>query len=251
MRKLFGVFSLAVVALLCLACNPSKRLNKEFLYFQNGRDSLGAVQLNDRVIQPNDLLSILFFSKTLNQEQAAVFNIPAQQGYQVGSDGYIEIPIVGEVKVTGCTRNELQHLLCEKLSPYIKNPSALVRFRQFRVNVLGEVHGPGVKSFETDRVTLLDALGAAGDLTEQGSRKNVVVIREEAGGHRHMYQVDLKSVDLFQSSAYQLRANDIVYVCANDQKLKALNNKRDPLKVIQIGASLLSVLSTIIFLIKS
>jgi polysaccharide biosynthesis/export protein len=231
-----------------IACNPSRKINKDYTYFQNDWDSLGSVQLKDLSIQPNDLLSIQIFSKTLNQDQAAIFNISAEQGYLVGVDGTIEVPVIGSVNAAGLTRFELQNRLREKLMPYVKEPSAVVRFKQFKINILGEVKGPGVQSFPIDRVTLIDAISAAGDLTETGDRKNVMVIREEKSGERKIYQVNLKSAALFKSPVYQLQQNDIVYVSATDSKLKALKDKKDPVRGIQLGISLLSVASTIILL---
>src|SRR5690242_20072666 len=116
------------------ACSSSKA-STDFLYFQNGRASTGEVQLKEPLIQPNDLLNIQVFSKTLNQEQASLFNIPNGNdanagGYQVNTRGAIDIPLVGPVKASGLTREQLEVVLAEKLTPYVKDPSVIVRFLQ-------------------------------------------------------------------------------------------------------------------------
>src|SRR3712207_1189008 len=147
------------------------------------------------VIHPYDILSIQVFSKTLNQEQAAIFNIlntsnnGATQtsqvnmaaGYQVSMSGTIDVPVIGGVKAVGLTKEQLQNLLAQKLADYVKSPTVIVRFLQFNVNVLGEVRSPGTHKFFQDRVTIIDAISSAGDLTDNGKRQDVTVIREENG----------------------------------------------------------------------
>jgi polysaccharide export outer membrane protein len=234
------------------ACSSSKA-NKDFLYFHNGKESTGEVQLKDPLIQPNDLLNIQIFSKTLNQEQAALFNIPNGSGtntggYQVNTQGTIDVPLVGSVEAAGLTREQLELALADKLTPYVKDPSVIVRFLQFKVNVLGEVQSPGTKSFETDGVTVIDAIGAAGDLTDNGNRKDIMVIRNE-GNKRVYHSIDLSDRNLFGSSVYQLQQNDIVYVSANKNKIKALSANPVAQRNLQLGLTLISLATTIISVI--
>lgn len=218
--------------LLCLlygGCGTVKTLDSDHLYFNRGADTV-AVNQRDALIQPNDLLSIQVFSRTLNQEQAAIFNIPATASnpapaYQVNTMGNIELPLVGAVKAAGLTRDMLQDLLVRQLSNHVKSPSVLVHFVQFHVNVLGEVRVPGVQKFSVDKVTIVDAIGAAGDLTDYGRRDEVLVMRE-VGGQQITYLVDLRSKDLFASPVYVLQPDDIVYVKPNKYKLKTL--RADP-----------------------
>ncbi|RYY69595.1 MAG: hypothetical protein EOO13_09060 [Chitinophagaceae bacterium] len=232
---LFIVFAIA-------ACTPQKDLT-QYMLFQNSRDSL-ATTLKETAIQPNDLLSIQVLSKSINQEQTALFNLfnsgvssataggsngtgggggSLPIGYQVSAAGNIEIPLVGEVKASGLTKNQLETTLEQKLSSYVKDPMVNVRFLQYNISVLGEVRQPGIKGFPTDRVTIVDALTAAGDMTDFGRRDNVQVIREQNGQRKH-YTVNLSnSRNLFASPAYQLQPNDIVYVTPTDNKLKNLN----------------------------
>lgn len=234
--------AIAFFAFLLTACTSPKNIN-QYLAFQNGRDTLAA-PLKETVIQPDDLLSIQVLSKTINQEQTALFNLfntgisaassggtagtgggggQLPLGYQVSANGTIEVPLIGEVKAAGLTKQQLQTVLTQKLAAYVKDPMVNIRFLQYNINVLGEVKQPGIKTFPTDQVTLVDALSAAGDATDYARRDNVLVIREENGKRRY-FTVDLSnSRALFASPAYQLQANDVVYVSPSKNKLKTLN----------------------------
>lgn len=229
------------------ACNSSKKVSRDFTYFQRGLDSLGTVSYKEALIQSNDLLSVQVYSGTLSQEQATLFNLPNTEGYLVDINGNISMPVVGRIKASGLTRAQLAQRIEDQLTPYIKGPSVLVRYRQFKVNILGEVRSPGTQNFTTDRVTLIDALGAAGDLTDFGKRENIKVFREESG-ERKMYEVDLRSAALFQSPAFQLQQNDIVYVSANKNKLGQVDVNPRTQRDLSLG---LSVLSGLAFLLNT
>lgn len=239
------------------ACNSSKRINNNYLYFRTGADTVAVAQ-KEIVINPHDMLSIQVFSKTINQEQATIFNIPntgngVVQGYQVSSIGTIEMPVIGTVKAAGLTERSLQTLLAQKLTDYVKNVSVVVRFLQFNVNVLGEVKVPGMQRFLTDRVTVLDAIGSAGDLTDYGRRDDVTVIREEQG-NRIYHTIDLRSKTIFESPVYVLQPNDVVYVSPNKYKLKNLSvdpeiQRRTGL-IFSLVSVVLSVASLVVFSLR-
>jgi len=249
-----------------LGCKSSEELNKEFLYFQNNIDTVGSIKVKEPVILPNDILTIQVFIKSLNQDQALPFNLPSSggssssgqgagvgktgdpAGYLVELDGTIEMPIIGVVKVAGLTKTQLQVVLKEKLSAYIREPSVIIRFSTLKINILGEVKVPGNYNFPRDRVTIIDAIGAAGDLTDYGKRKNVEVIREEITGRKY-YSVDLTSRDVFQSPAYHLQPNDIVYVSPTEVKLKRINNKNTGEKGLQLTLGLVSIMTGIFTII--
>lgn len=249
------LFLTAIISIAFLsACHSAKEIGKSYIYFQTERDNIGIIPMKERVIQVNDILNIQVVSKTLNQQEAALFNMPAagigagpatsagqsNVGYVVDLNGDIEFPTIGSVKVAGLTRQQLQDVLVSKLTTYIKDPSVTIRALQFNVNMLGEVRSPGIKSFPTDRVTILDAIGTSGDITDDGQRKNVTVIRQENG--RNLYiQMDLTSGSLFQSPGYQLQPNDIVYVGPTDAKLKALTTKNNNGNTFRTVATALSV----------
>ena len=238
---------------LLLSCTSSKKLNTDYYYFRDGNNIIEEQQ-KPILIQPNDLLSIVVYSRSSNQEQAAIFNIPASannllQGYQVSTIGSIDIPIIGALKVVGLSKKQLQDTMIEKLTNYVKNPSVIVKFLQFSVNVLGEVHAPGTHKFLVDKVTIIDALSAAGDLTDYGRRDSILVIREE-DGKKNTYSIDLRNKSLFNSAVYNLQPNDIVYVSPNKFKIKNLNIDPDVQRRTGLLVTSLSVavsLTTLIF----
>lgn len=242
------------------ACTPQQNLTK-YMLFQNSKDSV-ATTLKETVIQPNDLLSIQVLSKSLNQAQAELFNLfnvgvstsasggegsvsSLPIGYQVSTAGNIEVPLLGDIKASGLTKNQLETVLEQKLASYVKDPMVNVRFLQYNISVLGEVKLPGIKGFPTDRVTIVDALTAAGDLTDFGRRDNIQVIREQNGQRKH-YLINLSnSRSLFASPAYQLQPNDVVYVSPTENKLKTLNVDPDKQRRTGIILGLVGIAATI------
>lgn len=256
-------FALLALLLSLCSCDTSRRISKDFTYFQQHPDSMGKMNFREIVIQPNDLLDIYVFSKSLNQEQAILFNLPNVStgaggsrnttGYLVNLNGTIDIPFAGTVQASGLTRSQLSSTLVTKLTPYVKEPTVIVRFLQYKVNVLGEVKSPGTYNFATDRVTIFDALSAAGDLTDVGRRTDVMVVREE-GGTRKYYPVNLNSGALFQSPVFQLQQNDVVYVQANANKLSELDVNPKAQRNLQLGFTLASfavLLINLFFTIKN
>lgn len=262
MRLPHSIIVLIIAMGMLTACGSSRKASTtQYIYFQNGRDTIITPQ-KKTVIQANDLLGIQIYSRTLNQEQAAIFNIPAttgndnngqavqQPGYQVNTDGNIEMPVIGAVKAAGLTRDQLQASLVQKLTEYVKNPTVLIRFLQFNINVLGEVKNPGTQKFIVDKVTIIDAISAAGDLTDFGKREDITVIREESG-KKISYRVDLSNKNLFQSPVYILQPNDIVYVGPNKNKLRNLSYNPDKQRrtglFFEIVSILISTASIIVF----
>ncbi len=228
------------------SCSSSKKLNTDPIYFRDGPDSV-TISQGEKLIHPFDMLSIQVYSKTPNQEQAAIFNIfsqqnaitrdptsasfgtssisgapsPTMQGYRVNESGNIDMPVIGTVNTTGLTIYQLQDYLSKKVSDYVKSPAVIVHYLQFDVNVLGEVKNPGIKKFSTDKVTVIDAIGASGDLTDFGKRNDITVVRRE-GAKEVFYRVDLRDRKIFKSPVYYLQPNDIVYVDPNKYKLAAM-----------------------------
>ena len=204
------------------------------------------------IIHKDDLLAILVNSK--DPELALPFNMPvvtyqigaqttAQQrllGYLVDQNGDIDFPILGKIHVEGLTRMQVTELIKQKLmsEDLIKDPIVTVQFLNFKVSVMGEVTRPGTFDISGDRITLLEALSMAGDLTIYGRRDRVAVIREKDGKRRILYH-DLRSSDIFQSPCYYLQQNDIVYVEPNKAR-------RGNAKYSQSDQFNVSVVSTII-----
>jgi polysaccharide biosynthesis/export protein len=205
---------------------------KEIVYFQtteelntNFNQFVPRIQANDQlaiIISGADPNAVAPFnnvsSMTINATQANVS--PYHPTYVVNENGDITLPIIGNVKIAGLTRNEAATAIKEKLDKYIVNPSVLVNFVNFRITVLGEVAKPGSFILPNERVTLLDALGLAGDLTIKGKRENVIVIRE-ANGKKEKYILDLTSDSTLNSPAYYLAQNDVVYVEPNSAQVAA------------------------------
>jgi len=257
-----------VILCLCMlySCSSTKAVDNHYLYFSSGLDSMhGIEKLKERIIRINDVLNIQIYSKSLNQDQASMFNIPATasgsatggtsagsagvtSGYLVNTDGDVEIAIIGKVHAAGLTREQFEASLVSQLVNYIKDPSVVVRLPPVKVNVLGEVKDPGVHEFNNDGVTIMDAIGAAHDLTDQGKRHDITVIRDD-GKTRKIYKVDITSGSLFQSPAYYMQANDIVYVGASDKKLHEINRKpeSDSMKGWQFALSIISVAASLLF----
>lgn len=264
---------LCILVILLSSCSSTryvpKKLNPAFNYFQKGLDSAQEMKFTALTIKPNDLLNIQISSNTLNQEQVALFNaanfggsvgtnggaiVNQQQfggantfGFLVDEEGFIKYPMVGKLQVAGMTRDALASKLETELAKkeYVKEPNIQVRFLQLKVNVMGEVKAPGTKTFSADRITILDAIAAAGDLSDRGRRDNITVIREEAG-QKKSYQINLLNTDFINSPVFQLQQNDVVYVNANYIKLKETNFDPQVQRDLQIGLSVASGLSFLI-----
>ena len=208
------------------------------------------------IIHKDDLLAILVNSK--DPELALPFNMPvvtyqigaqttAQQrllGYLVDQNGDIDFPILGKIHVEGLTRMQVTELIKQKLmsEDLIKDPIVTVQFLNFKVSVMGEVTRPGTFDISGDRITLLEALSMACDLTIYGRRDRVAVIREKDGKRRILYH-DLRSSDIFQSPCYYLQQNDIVYVEPN--KAKTGQSRINSNNSVGVWLSAVSVLASI------
>lgn len=240
---------------------------KDIAYFQN--KLVDQPEKIDKhagiVIQPKDQLSIVVSSR--NPELVAMFNLTTVQyqmgseitgnaggqrllGYVVDNEGRIDFPVLGPIEVAGLTRWELSELIKNQLieKQYLTDAVVTVEFMNFKVSVLGEVTSPGTYAIQGDKVTVLQAISMARDLTIYGERSNVSVIRER-DGERVIYEIDLRNVDLFKSPAYYLQQNDIVYVQPNKYKERqsTVDNKSQWVTSIAIsgGSMLLSVVSII------
>ncbi len=252
--KMKQLLLVVVTVVLMIACTTQRRVDRNFTYFQKGLDSIQKIEFKEPTIHPKDLLGIQVYSNTLNQEQVSIYNIPnSQGGYLVTDEGAIYFPNIGKTKVAGLTLLQLKDSLEIKLkSAYVKEPNVLIKFLNFRVNMLGEVRGPGTKTFTDQNVTIIDAIATAGDLTDQGRRDSILVIRQENGETKHYY-VDLRKTDFMNSPAYQLQQNDIVYVKPNDVKLKTVhrnpNFDRDTQIVFTIFGLITSTI-TLLYLFK-
>ncbi|MDE6396109.1 MAG: polysaccharide export protein, partial [Muribaculaceae bacterium] len=172
------------------------------------------------------------------KDGASIQTTPQNQTFVVNSQGNIDFPELGVIHVAGLTTEQLKEKLTQEISKTVKDPIVLVRILNFTFDVAGEVKDPGTYPVNRQRFTILDALSAAGDLTEYGERNNVLLIREENGKRVH-HRLDLTSADLLTSPYFYVRQNDYIYVEPNQIR-------KDNSKYNQNNAFKLSVVTTIV-----
>ena len=213
----------------------SCEMNRQLAYFSSNRDTTLVVNQKDfePIIQTGDILFIAVTS--LDPSSSAVFNfsisgtsngpgmgmtqLPQNTtlGILVNTDGSIDLPKVGKVMVQGKTKQQVREFLTTALMPYLKEPVVTVRFMNYRVTVLGEVNHPGNIPILNERVSILEALGLAGDLTMYGNRNNILLIHER-NGVKETKRLTLQDYSIFSSPYYYLQSNDIIYVEPNKAK---------------------------------
>jgi len=220
---LLTIFLFPLLMVSCSTMNPI-----DAVYFNTLTEGKVATNtpIPESLIQSNDLLSISINS--LNPTASAMFNTTATSasGTLVGSDGNIYIPILGNVKAIGVTKSQLAATITKELldKKLLIDPIVTIRFLNFRVTVLGEVNNPTVIPVPSEKISLMEAIGVAGDLTFDAKRKNVLIIREESG-QKIIGRIDLNSNEIFSSPYYYLKANDIVYVEPQQSKIKQTTSR--------------------------
>jgi protein involved in polysaccharide export with SLBB domain len=218
MRKKITFFiSLMVVTLLFTACKPTQIHNRNFFSHDKPDSTHTRIWQDYQLrIHKRDRLSIVI--SALNPQSAAIFNAGsgsggqgATQGYPVDEQGNILIPQLGLIHVEGYTKFELRDTLMNRLKKYLTDPVVMIEFANLKVTVMGEVGRQGPLPLNDSRVTLLEALGEAGNISTTGRRDSILVIREENNVRKFGY-VNLLSNDAFKSDFFMLQQNDIVYV---------------------------------------
>ncbi|WP_291585391.1 polysaccharide biosynthesis/export family protein [Bacteroides sp.] len=261
-----NIKTIATICLIILftSCRTSDRI----AYFQDINSYQSSGSLTDKAekyeskICLDDQLTILVSS--IDPNAVAVFNLPLTsyqsagetnvattavlQPYLVDNKGYINFPVLGKIKVAGLTCNELSEDLERKISAYAKSPLVTVRIQNFRISVLGEVNSPGTIFFSNERVTILDAIGRASDLTIYGERTNVLVIRDN-NGKKEYQRLDLTSSELFSSPYYYLQQNDIVYVEPNKARKGNANYSQSAQFNISVFSTIVGTASVIASLV--
>lgn len=264
---LFTVFAgITLCTLLLTSCSSSRKI----VYFQDLEEGTSEEILNHlRVtVRPDDKISIIVKSKDsqlsdlfnlpivsyrVGQGQLSSFTSQNQQvsSYTVGTDGCIDFPVLGKLHISGKTREEIASHIKSRLiaDNLVKDPVVTVEFDNLRYSVLGEVNHPGQFSIDKDKITILDAISKAGDLTIYGRRDRVVVLREEAG-RQVTYKMNLCSgYDLYASPAYYLHQNDVVYVEPNATKARQSTVNGNNIRSTSFWISLASLLTSIGILI--
>lgn len=249
---------------------------KEIAYFQDitGETSLKSVKAETIRLQPFDKISVIVNSR--DPQVTAMFNLPyytkrigdsqsltsnsgivsssqtGMSGYTVDSDGCIDFPVLGKILVAGLTREEAEERIKEELldSRQIKDPVVTIEFMNLGFSILGEVAKPGRYKIDRDRFTVLDAISLAGDLTINGRRDNIMLVRHEVTKDR-TYMLNLMDAkSLYASPAFYMEQGDIIYVTPNDKRIREStvngNNVRSTSFYISI-ASLLTSVTLLVF----
>jgi len=214
------------------SCVPSSKI----LYFNEGSFVKEPKSPQPLRCQRGDVLDIKVFS--VNADIVAPFNQflvtnsegegGAPVGYLVGEDLSVTLPLIGKVQVGGMTFSEIESKVAGQLDDFVKSPVVAVKLLNFEVTVLGEVKSPGVVEVQNAHTNLIEVLGKAGDITLNGEREDIIVIRNEEG-KRQEFHLDITQKGIFDQEGFYLHQNDIVYVSPNSSRRQssALNPVRN------------------------
>lgn len=231
---IFSAIGLSFIVLFA-SCTSTKNIRyfkdigSEPALYEMGKD-IAITPYQSLTILPDDILNVTI--TTIDQEANGAANISSADaskfsfstsglpttsantayGYLVDKNGFITLPVLGKVVVGGKTIVEIQDIILDKASKIFKEPTINVRLMNFKVTVLGEVLKPGTYITDGERVSILSALGLAGDLTIFGKRKNVLLIRQDGENNKKMVRLDLNDSHLFTSPYYYLKQGDVLYV---------------------------------------
>jgi len=225
---------LSAVMLLIASCTGTKNI----VYFAENSPTDPRVivqqmnKVHEAIVQPNDILNIHIstISSIIDKSPSSVFNDggvsfsvapslgsmggamgQANKGYLVDKEGFIDYPVIGKIKVSGMSIRMVKDLLTNKLKDYVKDPVAEVNIANYKVTVLGEVARPGTIIAPNHKISIIDAIAAAGDIPISGKKDNILVIRETEGTREYAH-LNLNSRDVYNSPYFYLKQNDIVYV---------------------------------------
>jgi len=212
-----------VVGVFFTSCSTKQ----DVVYFQNAKNFETVVDTDTfkAKLKVGDIVSV--YVSTLDPTVTAPYNIVISSGsgaqlidYLIDVDGNIDYPILGKIKLVGLTVEEAKELFKKKFSEgqLLKDPVIMIRFLNFRITVAGEVRSPGVYPVSGERVSILEALGMAGDLTIKGRRDNVLVVRD-FNGTKTYTRIDLTNKEVFNSPVYYLTQNDYIYVEPNNSAI--------------------------------
>jgi polysaccharide export outer membrane protein len=235
---------------------------KDIVYYQ-GVDGMASQEKSNSYeikIQPDDLLMIIVsaddpeiavpfnlksFSMVNPSKQDIIRGQETMQLYLVDSKGNIDFPILGKLNVAGLSRSEVLNVFQNKIGVYIKNPIVNLRIMNFKVSVQGEVNAPGTYTVDSERITLIEALSKARDLTIYGKRDNILIIRE-IDGVKSYHRVDITKADFINSPFYYLAQNDVVYVEPNKNRINGAAIGSNTGVIISITSILITLITLII-----
>ena len=241
--------------ILLFSCKSREKL----VYFQNHKEVENETSGYTPVLEVDDFLSVVVTS--IDPETVQIFNATsgntqmgqtgytqgasAPIGYLVDSDGNINLPVIGLFHIAGLNRKEAIIQLQDTLRIYAKDPIVQIQILNFKITVIGDVARPGTYKIPNERITILEAIGLAGDLKMTGKRQNVLVIREE-NGKKQEYRVDLTNGTVFSSPVYYLKQNDLVYVEPNFTALSQASFIRSASGVFISTTSLIITIITLL-----
>jgi len=266
-----NIVGMVLLSMAFCSCGDTRHIT----YMQGKFDTakLSRIQISEPVFRKGDLVSIIVYSD--NPVATALYNqslvtvgssssttasgngagggtgsmagatgggTPTTPGYLVDERGNIQFQGLGELHIEGLTKQQLRDLLDARLKDYLKNPYYSIRFMNYRFTVLGEVEHPGIFSIPGEHISLLEAIGMAGDLTFYGRRDNVLIMRDSSGV-RQWARLDLTKPDVLASPYFYLQQNDVVYIEAMKRKVAATDQVTA--RNITIAASIVSTLAII------
>lgn len=248
-RIKFKSIAIFLVFIQFLSCSSKK----DILYFQSaGKSTFDGNFILDQKIETNDILSIRINSKDLetsklynldlteNSDNSQQPQVIKYKGYLVNNLGQIKLPVLGAIKASEMSCNELEEFLTKKLieDGHLLDPIVIVRVLNAKVTVLGEVKMPGTFEFVEKNLTFLQAIGLAGDLTINGKRNDVILIRQE-NNIKTITHIDLTLTNWFETNSYYVKQNDVIIVNPNNAKIKSAG-------VIGNAATFISLISLLL-----
>jgi len=262
-RLLLCLFTLPILAFLLASCGSSNKTLYAKEYLDSNKVNLSVTEVPVPLIQPYDFININFYGNSAavtsmmnnfggvevaTAGSGSSTSAQLKNGYQVSADGYLDLPQLGKIKASGMTIEQLKKMLTEKAKEKLQEPTVLVKFANFKITMLGEVRSQGSYTVPNDKITILEALGTAGDVTLYALKDKVKIIREE-NGNRTMGTIDLTSKSLFSSEYFYLRPNDVVYVPSNGQQERSLK-VNNYLPYLSLGLTVISLIITLINIFK-
>lgn len=231
---------------------------KEIVYLQNSNVIAENIYTKYAPkIQQEDLLTITISAADLkavlpfNQQNpyqmqsANSTDFAFKPTYLVDNNGEIDFPVIGKIKVGGLSRLEATQMLKSRLSDYIVDPGVNITFANFKITVLGEVNKPGTYNLSQERVTILEALGLAGDMTIKGVRDNVLLVREK-NGEKEMHRLNLLTDSIINSPYFYLAQNDVIYIEPNMSQVRNSRFGQDTNVWISISSLLITITALIV-----
>jgi polysaccharide biosynthesis/export protein len=260
MRKFLPALEYILLTIFLASFLTSCLSTRKVAYFGDLKDStlIASKDGLEPVIQKKDILSISVSSLStdaaiifnapnvpLTPGSASTANMPQTYGYLVSQDGNIKFPVLGDVPTAGLTQKQLEDSLRKMLidKKLLFDPIVTARFLNFRITVLGEVNHPGIVNVPSEQISILEAIGQAGDLTIFGLRNNVILIRQE-GPNKLVKRLDLTSSELLKSPYFFLKSNDVVYVEPGKAKIASSNRIQQLLPIIFSGISVVVIILT-------